>query len=50
MKFLIQVVGGDPLLKLVAVDWLTVDKPLDKVALHGRSMVQVQLVLQCFIS
>ncbi|KAI5441154.1 hypothetical protein KIW84_010569 [Lathyrus oleraceus] len=35
-----KVVGGDPLLKLVAVDWLTVDKPLDKVALHGRSMVQ----------
>ncbi|CAJ2637525.1 unnamed protein product [Trifolium pratense] len=33
-------VGGDPLLKLVAVDWLKVDKPVDKVALHGRSMVQ----------
>ncbi|XP_058727574.1 protein ENHANCED DISEASE RESISTANCE 2-like isoform X1 [Vicia villosa] len=35
-----KVVGGDPLLKLVAIDWLTVDKPLDKVALHGKSMVQ----------
>ncbi|CAK8534458.1 unnamed protein product [Lathyrus sativus] len=35
-----KVVGGDPLLKLVAIDWITVDKPLDKVALHGRSMVQ----------
>ncbi|MCI01238.1 protein ENHANCED DISEASE RESISTANCE 2-like, partial [Trifolium medium] len=35
-----KVVGGDPLLKLVAVDWLKVDKPVDKVALHGRSMVQ----------
>ncbi|KAK2450533.1 ENHANCED DISEASE RESISTANCE protein [Trifolium repens] len=35
-----KVVGGDPLLKLIAVDWLKVEKPVDKVALHGRSMVQ----------
>ncbi|KAK2396645.1 protein ENHANCED DISEASE RESISTANCE [Trifolium repens] len=35
-----KVVGGNPLLKLVAIDWLKVDKPVDKVALHGRSMVQ----------
>jgi hypothetical protein len=44
MSFLMQVVGGDPLLKLVAVDWLKVEKPVDKVALHGRSMVQVKLI------
>jgi len=43
MTFLMQVVGGDPLLKLVAIDWLKVDKPVDKVALHSRSMVQVKI-------
>ena len=35
-----KVVGGDPLLKLVEVDWLKVDKPADRVALHRTSMVQ----------
>lgn len=35
-----KVVGGDPFLKLIAVDWLKVDKTADKIALHHRSLVQ----------
>ncbi|KAK7411623.1 hypothetical protein VNO78_03058 [Psophocarpus tetragonolobus] len=35
-----KVVGGDPLLKLIAVDWLKVDKTADRIALHHRSLVQ----------
>ncbi|XP_027338393.1 protein ENHANCED DISEASE RESISTANCE 2-like [Abrus precatorius] len=35
-----KVVGGDPLLKLIAVDWLKVNKPVDKIALHQRNLVQ----------
>ncbi|XP_054807310.1 protein ENHANCED DISEASE RESISTANCE 2 isoform X2 [Prosopis cineraria] len=35
-----KVVGGDPLLKLIAVDWLKVDSSVDKIALHSRSIVQ----------
>ncbi|TKY73074.1 ENHANCED DISEASE RESISTANCE 2 [Spatholobus suberectus] len=35
-----KVVGGDPLLKLIAVDWLKVDKSVDRIALHHRSLVQ----------
>ncbi|XP_028760833.1 protein ENHANCED DISEASE RESISTANCE 2 [Neltuma alba] len=35
-----KVVGGDPLLKLIAVDWLKVDSSADKIALHSRSLVQ----------
>ncbi|XP_047169321.1 protein ENHANCED DISEASE RESISTANCE 2-like isoform X1 [Vigna umbellata] len=35
-----KVVGGDPLLKLVGVDWLTVDKSVDRIALHPKSLVQ----------
>ncbi|XP_057417760.1 protein ENHANCED DISEASE RESISTANCE 2-like isoform X2 [Lotus japonicus] len=35
-----KVVGGDPLLKLIAVDWFTVDKSVDRIALHPRCMVQ----------
>ncbi|KAJ4846793.1 hypothetical protein Tsubulata_014108 [Turnera subulata] len=37
-----KVSGGDPLLKLVAVDWLKVDKPMDKVALHPKCLVQTE--------
>ena len=36
-----QVVGGDPLLKLIAVDWFKVDERFDSVALHPKSLVQV---------
>lgn len=42
MTFLMQVVGGVPLLKLVAVDWLKVGKAADKIALHHRSLVKVK--------
>ncbi|XP_057433784.1 protein ENHANCED DISEASE RESISTANCE 2-like [Lotus japonicus] len=35
-----KVVGGEPLLKLIAVDWLKVDKSVDRIALHSRSLVQ----------
>ncbi|KAL2961670.1 hypothetical protein AAZX31_17G101400 [Glycine max] len=35
-----KVVGGDPLLKLVAVDWFTVDKSADRIALHPKCLVQ----------
>ncbi|GMY35702.1 protein ENHANCED DISEASE RESISTANCE 2 isoform X1 [Fagus crenata] len=35
-----KVMGGDPLLKLIAVDWFKVDKPIDRIASHPRSLVQ----------
>lgn len=35
-----KIVGGDPLLKLIAVDWFKVDKTIDRIALHQRSLVQ----------
>lgn len=35
-----KVMGGDPLLKLVAVDWFKADKCMDKVAMHPKSLVQ----------
>ncbi|KAJ8437131.1 hypothetical protein Cgig2_016874 [Carnegiea gigantea] len=35
-----KVRGGDPLLKLVAVDWLKADQSLDKVALRPSCIVQ----------
>ncbi|KAL2961668.1 hypothetical protein AAZX31_17G101400 [Glycine max] len=35
-----KVIGGDPLLKLVAVDWFTVDKSADRIALHPKCLVQ----------
>ena len=44
LKFLMQIVGGDPLLKLIAVDWLKVDKTIDRIALHPRSLVQVNFL------
>jgi hypothetical protein len=37
-----KVVGGDPLLKLIAVDWFKVDERFDSVALHPKSLVQVR--------
>ncbi|XWS72590.1 hypothetical protein CRYUN_Cryun02cG0052900 [Craigia yunnanensis] len=35
------VMGADPLLKLIAVDWFKVDKATGKIALHPRSLVQM---------
>ncbi|XP_058067520.1 protein ENHANCED DISEASE RESISTANCE 2-like isoform X2 [Magnolia sinica] len=35
-----KVVGGDPLLKLLAVDWFTADTKIDKVALYPKCLVQ----------
>ncbi|PWA52006.1 hypothetical protein CTI12_AA458240 [Artemisia annua] len=35
-----KVPGGDPLLKLIAVDWFKGDRPVSKVALHPKSLVQ----------
>ncbi|KDP38628.1 hypothetical protein JCGZ_03981 [Jatropha curcas] len=35
-----KVMGGDPLLKLLAVDWYKVDSTLDRVSLHPKSLVQ----------
>ncbi|XAR66799.1 hypothetical protein NMG60_11013138 [Bertholletia excelsa] len=37
-----KVMGGVPLLKLIAVDWLKVDNCFSKVALHPSSLVQSQ--------
>ncbi|WJX95974.1 hypothetical protein P8452_77233 [Trifolium repens] len=38
-----KVVGGDPLLKLIAVDWFTVNKSVDRIALHPRCLVQSEV-------
>ncbi|OMO90969.1 hypothetical protein COLO4_18731 [Corchorus olitorius] len=35
-----KVMGGDPLLQLIAVDWFKVDKATDKIALHPKCLVQ----------
>ncbi|CAH2079486.1 unnamed protein product [Thlaspi arvense] len=35
-----KVMGGEPLLKLVSVDWLKLDKAVDNIALHPKSLVQ----------
>ncbi|KAF8779075.1 hypothetical protein HU200_003042 [Digitaria exilis] len=35
-----KVVGRDPLLKLIAVDWFKVNERFDSVALHPKSLVQ----------
>ncbi|KAL2465615.1 Protein of unknown function (DUF1336) [Abeliophyllum distichum] len=35
-----KVKGGEPLLKLIAVDWFKVDNSVTKVALHPKSLVQ----------
>ncbi|KAF5956844.1 hypothetical protein HYC85_004069 [Camellia sinensis] len=36
-----KVMGGDPLLKLIAVDWFKVENCISKVALHPSSLVQI---------
>ncbi|XP_059290156.1 protein ENHANCED DISEASE RESISTANCE 2-like [Lycium ferocissimum] len=36
-----KVMGGQPLLTLVSVDWLKVDKAVDNIALHPKCLVQV---------
>ncbi|XP_052621676.1 protein ENHANCED DISEASE RESISTANCE 2 [Lactuca sativa] len=35
-----KVAGGNPLLRLVAVDWFKVENPVGKVALHPKCLVQ----------
>ncbi|KAF3453005.1 hypothetical protein FNV43_RR03438 [Rhamnella rubrinervis] len=35
-----KIMGGDPLLKLLAVDWFKVDKSIDRIALHPKCLVQ----------
>ncbi|KAL5774846.1 hypothetical protein ACOSP7_012403 [Xanthoceras sorbifolium] len=35
-----KVMGGDPLLKLIAVDWFKADKAADRIALHPKCLVQ----------
>ncbi|XP_044464101.1 protein ENHANCED DISEASE RESISTANCE 2 isoform X2 [Mangifera indica] len=35
-----KVMGGDPLLNLIAVDWFKVEKTADRVALHPKCLVQ----------
>ncbi|XP_031263899.1 protein ENHANCED DISEASE RESISTANCE 2-like [Pistacia vera] len=35
-----KVMGGDPLLKLIAVEWFKVEKTADRVALHPKCLVQ----------
>ncbi|VAI31215.1 unnamed protein product [Triticum turgidum subsp. durum] len=35
-----KIAGGDPLLKLIAVDWFKVNERFDSVALHPKSLVQ----------
>lgn len=36
-----KVMGGEPLLTLVSVDWFKVDKAVDNIALHPKCLVQV---------
>ncbi|KAL7589942.1 hypothetical protein Lser_V15G37913 [Lactuca serriola] len=40
MKDSTKVAGGDPLLKLIAVDWYKLETSRSKVALHPKSLVQ----------
>ncbi|TXG60803.1 hypothetical protein EZV62_012166 [Acer yangbiense] len=35
-----MIIGGDPLLKLIAVDWLKADKAADRISLHPKCLVQ----------
>lgn len=37
-----QVTGEDPLLKLIAVDWLKSENCINQVALHPKCLVQVK--------
>ncbi|KAE8126128.1 hypothetical protein FH972_020873 [Carpinus fangiana] len=43
LKDNMKVMGGDPLLKLIAVDWFKVDQTIDGIALHPRSLVQSEV-------
>ncbi|KAG6628121.1 protein ENHANCED DISEASE RESISTANCE 2-like isoform X1 [Carya illinoinensis] len=38
-----KVMGGDPLLKLIAVDWFKVDERIDNIALHPKCLVQSEV-------
>ncbi|XP_062158230.1 protein ENHANCED DISEASE RESISTANCE 2-like isoform X2 [Alnus glutinosa] len=38
-----KVMGGDPLLKLIAVDWFKVNQTIDRIALHPRCLVQSEV-------
>ncbi|CAN1172280.1 Protein ENHANCED DISEASE RESISTANCE 2-like [Linum perenne] len=38
----IQVVGGDPLLQLIAVDWFKVDRVVDAIAQHPKCLLQTK--------
>ncbi|OIW19508.1 hypothetical protein TanjilG_06963 [Lupinus angustifolius] len=38
-----KVVGGDPLLQLIAVDWFAVNKSVDGIALHPKCLVQSEV-------
>lgn len=42
--------GGQPLLTLVSVDWLKVDKAVDNIALHPKCLVQVPQFYWYFLS
>ncbi|KAF9614407.1 hypothetical protein IFM89_018552 [Coptis chinensis] len=39
-----MVMGGEPLLKLLAVDWFKAENCIDRVAMHPRSLVQYWVV------
>ncbi|XP_059455586.1 protein ENHANCED DISEASE RESISTANCE 2-like [Corylus avellana] len=43
LKDNMKVMGGDPLLKLIAVDWFKVDQTIDGIALHPRCLVQSEV-------
>ncbi|KAL4564111.1 hypothetical protein LXL04_028163 [Taraxacum kok-saghyz] len=36
-----KIAGGNPFLRLIAVDWFKVDNPIGKVALHPKCLLQV---------
>ncbi|KAF9662798.1 hypothetical protein SADUNF_Sadunf18G0091800 [Salix dunnii] len=42
LKDSFKVMGGDPLLKLISVDWFKVDKAIDGISLHPRCLVQTE--------
>ncbi|XP_050208638.1 protein ENHANCED DISEASE RESISTANCE 2-like [Mercurialis annua] len=37
-----KIMGGDPLLKLIAVDWFKVDNTMDRISLHPKCLVQTE--------
>ncbi|KAJ6673348.1 ENHANCED DISEASE RESISTANCE-RELATED [Salix viminalis] len=42
LKDSFKVMGGDPILKLISVDWFKVDKAIDGISLHPRCLVQTE--------